>query len=137
MPIPHTIFNLASPLTSVQIDLLLINNFMFVYIHVGLHKSNGSVRQEGYKYFLNAVGLFPWQTELPASLNLRTTFISFFSICWIYKCTDGWRFIFVIFVIIFTVPSTTYKSVLELEIIKEIDPTSGLCYTRFYSKEKT
>lgn len=50
---------------------------------------------------------------------------------------DGDSF-FVIFVkFIFTVPRTTYKSVLELEIIEEKDPTSGLSYSRFYSKEKT
>nr|XP_011446954.2 uncharacterized protein LOC105341896 isoform X2 [Crassostrea gigas] len=34
-------------------------------------------------------------------------------------------------------PTTTYKSVLELEIIEEKDPISGQCYSRFYSKEKT
>lgn len=34
-------------------------------------------------------------------------------------------------------PKTTYKSVLELEIIEEKHPISGLCYSRFYSKEKT
>lgn len=38
---------------------------------------------------------------------------------------------------LFTVPSTTYRSVLELEIIEEKDPISGQCYSRFYSKEKT
>lgn len=32
--------------------------------------------------------------------------------------------------------NTTYKSVLELEITEEKDPVSGLCYSRFYSKEK-
>lgn len=34
-------------------------------------------------------------------------------------------------------PSTTYQSMLELEIIEEKDSVSGLCYSRFYSKEKT
>ncbi|XP_011446955.3 uncharacterized protein [Magallana gigas] len=73
--------------------------------HQCVHNSNGSVRPEGYKYFLNAVGLFPRLRELPVAFNL--------------------------------LPSTTYRSVLELEIIEEKDPISGLYYSRFYSKEKT
>nr|XP_034317735.1 uncharacterized protein LOC117680426 isoform X1 [Crassostrea gigas]XP_034317736.1 uncharacterized protein LOC117680426 isoform X2 [Crassostrea gigas] len=73
--------------------------------HQYVHNNNGSVGPQGYKYFLNAVGLFPRLRELPVALNL--------------------------------LPSATYRSVLELEIIEEKDTISGLYYSRFYSKEKT
>lgn len=62
------------------------------YINVDVHNSNGSVGPEGYKYFLNAVGLFPRLRELPVALNLRT-FTSFSSIFLIERWTDGLRFI--------------------------------------------
>lgn len=62
------------------------------YINVGVHNSNGSVRPEGDRDFLNAVGLFPRLRELPVAFNLRT-FTSFSSIYLKERWTDGLRFI--------------------------------------------
>lgn len=139
MLVPHPIFYVALPFTYVQNDLLLMNTLTFIYL--GVHHSNGSVGPEGYKYFLNAVGLFPRLRELPVALNLRTYISLFFFFDLLERKIDGWMdgdsCLCYLLNFFFAVTSTTYKSVLELEIIKENDPVSGLCYSRFYSKEKT